>query len=119
MSEDPAHRSGDDSTPGAAPTPDAPPSPDPAPSPDAGPEVAAGPPPPVPVTLRRAPRFTPFVISGAGLGALVALAVALWLPDPAALEVGSRAVTGYLVAIGALLGGVAGGGAAVVADRRR
>ncbi len=104
MSEDPVHR------PGA----------DPVPGPDPGPESGPDPvPAPVPVTMRRAPRFVPFILSGAGLGALLALAVALWLPDPSALEVGSRAIAGYLVAIGALLGGVLGGGAAVVADRRR
>jgi hypothetical protein len=76
-------------------------------------------PPPTPVTLRRAPRFGPFIASGAGLGALAALAVSLYLPDPQNLEIGVRSVAGYLMAIGGLLGGVIGGALAVLADRRR
>jgi hypothetical protein len=71
------------------------------------------------VTLRRAPRFGPFIVSGAALGALAALVVSLYLPDPQGLEVGARSVAGYLLAIGGLLGGVVGGAVAVLADRRR
>lgn len=76
-------------------------------------------PPPTPGRLRRAPRFGPFIVSGAAVGALVALAVSLYLPDPQGMEVGARSVTGYLMAIGGLLGAVLGGGLAVLADRHR
>ena len=85
---------------------------------------AVGPPDDVPagsvqVQLRRAPRFVPFMITGAVIGVLIALLAVLLrrLPDQET-EVSARAVVGYLGSIGALLGGLAGAGLAVLLDRR-
>lgn len=87
----------------------------------------------VQVQLRRAPRFLPFMLTGAVLGLLIVVTIVLLrytpeeasttarrsLPTPAAApEVSTRAVLGYLGSIGALLGGLAGAGLAVFLDRR-
>jgi hypothetical protein len=71
---------------------------------------------PVEVRLRRAPRYRAFVAAGAVLGA--ALGVVLALARGAGDSLFSTAtVTGYLGAIGLLLGALLGGAAAVLADR--
>ena len=78
----------------------------------------AGPQDPVRVTLRRAPRYRAFVVAGAVVGVVVGVLAALLLGDPGSLF--SRgATTGYLAAIGLLLGALLGGVAAVLADRPR
>ena len=74
------------------------------------------PPAPVQVRLRRAPRYRVFVGTGALLGALAGIVASLLLGDPASLF-SPGTVTGYLAAIGLLLGGLAGGAVAVLVDR--
>ncbi len=91
---------------------------EPPPSADAEPEQ---PPPaqePVPVRLRRAPRYRAFVLTGAFLGALAGIVASLLLGDPDSLF-STTTTTGYLAAIGLLLGGLLGGTVAVLADRPR
>jgi hypothetical protein len=67
--------------------------------------------------IRRAPRFARFTLSGVVAGVLIALIASALLPGQAP-QFSDRVVTGYLVAVGALLGGVAGAGLGVLADRR-
>ena len=93
------------------------------PPPEVAPEAAVEPsapaqdrPAPVQVRLRRAPRYRVFVGTGALLGALAGIVASLLLGDPASLF-SSGTVTGYLAAIGLLLGGLAGGAVAVLVDR--
>ncbi len=74
-------------------------------------------PPPRPRPSRRSPRFSRFILTGALVGAAIALVLALSLPDPPGY--GARTIAGYLMAIGTLLGGVVGGGVAVLANRDR
>ncbi len=85
---------------------------------------------PVPVRVRRAPRFAPFIATGAVVGVLVGILVSAATGSAATGsaatgsaaaygEVGPGAVTGYLAMIGLLIGGVVGAGLAVLADRRR
>jgi hypothetical protein len=71
---------------------------------------------PVQVRLRRAPRYRVFVGTGALLGALAGIVASLLLGDPASLF-SSGTTTGYLAAIGLLLGALAGGAVAVLVDR--
>ena len=85
--------------------------------PDAPPEEADR---PVPVRVRRAPKFARFIITGAALGVLLGFVVsAVTSVTPADGQVGGKTVTGYLAMIGLLLGGVLGAGLAVLADRSR
>ena len=71
---------------------------------------------PVPVRLRRAPRYRAFVGTGAVLGAIAGIVARLLLGDPASLfSAGTTA--GYLAAIGLLLGGLLGGAVAVLVER--
>ncbi|TQL03045.1 histidine kinase [Cellulomonas sp. SLBN-39] len=104
--------------------------------PAAGAEVTAGPVPTeeellrvaTPARVRRAPRYRAFVVTGALLGLLVAVVLVAVLGDDRALEGvgggmlplldgvgGVRAVVGTG---GAILGALAGGVVALLADRR-
>ena len=91
--------------------PDVPPEEEPAPP-------AAEAPAPVQVRLRRAPRYRAFVLTGALLGAAAGIVASLLLGDPASLF-SEPTTTGYLAAIGLLLGGLAGGAVAVLVERPR
>ena len=71
---------------------------------------------PVPVRLRRAPRYRVFVLTGAVLGAIAGIVARLLLGDPASLF-SAGTTTGYLAAIGLLLGGLLGGAVAVLVER--
>ena len=73
---------------------------------------------PVQVRLRRAPRYRAFVLTGAVLGALAGIVASLLLGDPASLF-SSGTTSGYLAAIGLLLGGLLGGAVAVLVERPR
>jgi len=75
---------------------------------------------PVPVRVRRAPRFTPFIATGAVVGVLVGILIATATSSAEVQgQAGGKTVTGYLAMIGLLLGAVIGAGLAVLADRRR
>jgi predicted lipid-binding transport protein (Tim44 family) len=89
--------------------------PAPAPAPGPAPAPASA---PAPVRLRRAPRYRAFVLTGAFLGALAGIVASLLLGDPDSLF-STTTTTGYLAAIGLLLGGLLGGTVAVLADRPR
>jgi hypothetical protein len=71
---------------------------------------------PVPVRLRRAPRYRAFVGTGALLGAIGGILARLLLGDPGSLF-SAGTTTGYLAAIGLLLGGLLGGAVAVLVER--
>ena len=72
----------------------------------------------VPVRVRRAARYRPFVVTGALLGALAGVVVALArATGDAAFSMAQ--LTGYLGAIGLLVGAVLGALVAVLADRPR
>jgi hypothetical protein len=71
---------------------------------------------PAQVRLRRAPRYRAFVGTGAVLGAIAGIVARLLLGDPASLF-SAGTTTGYLAAIGLLLGGLLGGAVAVLVDR--
>jgi len=68
------------------------------------------------VQRRREPRYGVFIATGAVLGIVVAFVLTL-LSDPTEYSAGS--VLGYLVTVLAVLGGLLGGLAAVLAARRR
>lgn len=89
-----------------------------APAQQPSPQPEAAPPGAVQVTMRRAPRFGPFTITGAVVGALIGVVVAILAPGGAS-DTDARTILQYFGAIGLLLGGVAGAGLAVLADRRR
>jgi hypothetical protein len=57
-----------------------------------------------------------FVAAGALLGAVVGIVARLLLGDPASVF-SAATTTGYLAAIGLLLGGLLGGAVAVLVDR--
>lgn len=76
-----------------------------------------GPPSGVQVHLRTAPRFGRFTVSGALLG-LVIGALFVLLRQPEGLKISLTAAAGYLAVIAGLLGGLAGAGLALLADRR-
>ena len=65
---------------------------------------------------RRAPRYIPFVASGALAGLVVAAALTAVLPPAEGHATG--AVLGYLALVLGLVGGLAGAAIAVVLDRR-
>jgi len=85
--------------------------------PAAGPEqeLPAG---AVKVRIRRAPRYRAFVLAGAILG-LVAGAIASIALGGGQAPFSPTTVTGYVGAIGLLLGGLLGGGLAVLVERPR
>jgi HAMP domain-containing protein len=70
----------------------------------------------VQVRLRRAPRYRAFVGAGALLGAVAGIVARLLLGDPTSVF-SAATTTGYLAAIGLLLGGLAGGAVAVLVER--
>ncbi len=70
------------------------------------------------VRLRRAPRYRPFALTGAVVGALLMLVVALVFGTSDG-RFSETTLVGYLVAIGLLVGGLLGATAAVLAERRR
>jgi hypothetical protein len=87
-----------------------------APEPEvAGPEPARA---PVQVRVRRAPRYRAFVLTGALIGAIAGIVASLLLGDPTSLF-SSGTTTGYLAAIGLLLGALLGGAVAVLVERPR
>jgi hypothetical protein len=92
--------------------------PDVPPREDAAPEAAPAQDAPAPaqVRLRRAPRYRAFVGTGALLGVVAGIVARLLLGDPASVF-SAGTTTGYLAAIGLLLGGLLGGAVAVLVDR--
>lgn len=85
--------------------------------PDDGPPPAAVPPGARQVTIRRAPRYRAFVLTGAVAGVLVALVLTRVFPETG--QFSARAVLGYLgVGLG-LIGAVLGGLLAVFVERPR
>ncbi|HZI98604.1 MAG TPA: hypothetical protein VFD41_13875 [Actinomycetales bacterium] len=66
--------------------------------------------------VRRAPRYVPFVASGALAGLAVAAVLAVVLPPAEGHDTG--AVLGYLGLVLALVGGLVGAAVAVLLDRR-
>jgi presenilin-like A22 family membrane protease len=73
---------------------------------------------PVQVRLRRAPKYRAFVVTGAILGFLVGAVTAAVLGDPESRFAPST-VTGYVGAIGLLVGGLLGAILAVLVERPR
>ncbi len=70
---------------------------------------------PVEVRLRRAPRYRVFIGVGAVLGAVLGVVLAVTRGGDALFS--AATVTGYLAAIGLLVGALLGGVVAVLADR--
>jgi hypothetical protein len=73
---------------------------------------------PVQVRIRRAPRYRSFVVAGAVLGVIVAVVTTTVLGDGDP-RFSPSTVTGYLAAIGLLIGGLLGATVAVLVDRPR
>lgn len=65
---------------------------------------------------RRAPRYVPFLATGALLGLVAAVVLAFALPPVPRLGTGS--VLGYLAFVLGLVGALLGGAVAVLLDRR-
>jgi hypothetical protein len=72
---------------------------------------------PVRYQLRRAPKYLPFGVTGALLGVLAGLALAL--SNPVSGDYSERTIIGYFAAILGLVGALAGLGVAVLIERRR
>jgi hypothetical protein len=70
-----------------------------------------------PATVRRAPRYRAFIGTGVVLGAVLGVVATMVFPDDGHFSTG--AVAGYLSVTLGLLGGLLGGVAAVVAERRQ
>lgn len=68
------------------------------------------------VRVRRAPRYRPFVLTGALLGVVVGLVVSSVF-GTSIERFPTPVLVGYLAVIGLLVGGVLGAGAAVLAER--
>jgi hypothetical protein len=68
-------------------------------------------------TLRRAPRYRSFIVTGAVLGFLLALLLVQLFPDDGRFSTNS--VVGYVGVTFALIGGLIGGGVAVLLERPR
>jgi hypothetical protein len=81
---------------------------------DAPAEATAG---PRQVTLRRAPRYRAFVLTGVGLGVALAAVLTVVFPNNGDFSVG--ALFGYVAVVLALLLGVAGALLAVYLERPR
>ena len=71
---------------------------------------------PQPVTLRRAPRYRAFIGTGAAIGVILGVVLTGAFPDDGHFS--TAAVTGYLAVSLALVGALAGAGAAVLLERR-
>jgi membrane associated rhomboid family serine protease len=67
--------------------------------------------------LRRAPRYRPFGLTGAAVGVLAGVVLALSFTATSDYSV--RTITGYFAAIFGLVGTVIGLGLAVLLERRR
>ena len=67
--------------------------------------------------VRRAPKYGAFLITGAAVGVLVAVVAALAGPSDPGVSRGP--LLGYLAVLLGLLGGLIGGGVALLLDRRR
>lgn len=72
---------------------------------------------PTQLRLRRAPRYRPFGITGAVLGVLAGVVLALSFT--AASDYSMQTIVGYFAAIFGLIGAVVGLGVAVLIERRR
>jgi hypothetical protein len=81
------------------------------------PEAERGEVEPIEVVLRRAPRYRPFVGSGAALGAVLMLVSGLVAVRGKAFTTAMLPLD--LLLIGALLGGLVGAAAALLLERRR
>ncbi|MGZ4612274.1 MAG: hypothetical protein ACXV1K_03750 [Kineosporiaceae bacterium] len=79
---------------------------------------APDPPAPVQVRIRRAPKYRSFVLAGAVLGVLAGVVTSMVLGD-AESRFSPSTVTGYLAAIGLLIGGLLGAAVAVLVERPR
>jgi hypothetical protein len=87
--------------------------------PEADPRVpAADPARPVQVRIRRAPRYRSFVLAGAVVGVLAGVIATAVLGD-ADIRFSPSTLSGYLGAIGLLVGGLLGAAVAVLVDRPR
>ena len=95
---------GQDRAPAAEPSPEPQPSPRPAPQPAPRPQPRP----------HRTPRYGVFLVSGALLGLVLGLGLALYGSGTAV--VGLAGVLGYFAAFGVLLGGLAGGTVAMVVE---
>lgn len=74
----------------------------------------------VPVRVRRAPKYAPFVVTGVVVGVLLGVVVAFAYGDPAQTEELSRATLArYFAAALGLFGAVLGAVAALLLERRR
>jgi hypothetical protein len=73
---------------------------------------------PVQVRIRRAPKYRSFVVAGAVVGVLAAVIATTVLGD-ADSRFSPSTVTGYLAAIGLLIGGLLGAAVAVLVERPR
>ena len=71
---------------------------------------------PVHVRIRRAPKYRSFVVAGAVLGVIAAVVTTAVLGNGDA-RFSPSTVTGYLAAIGLLIGGLLGAAVAVLVDR--
>lgn len=69
------------------------------------------------VRLRRAPRYRPFGLTGAGLGVLIGAVIAL--TGGGETDFSARALVGYFAATLGLIGALTGLGIAVALERRR
>lgn len=69
------------------------------------------------VTLRRAPRYRAFVLTGVVVGVVLAAVLTLAFPDNG--EFSARAVFGYVAVILALVFGTAGAVVAIFVERPR
>jgi hypothetical protein len=105
-----------DAEPPTAEPPDAPDGADGAEVPDGVPGVPAGAEPEF-VRLRRAPRYRPFGLTGAGLGVLIGAVIAL--TGGGETDFSARALVGYFAATLGLIGALTGLGIAVALERRR
>jgi hypothetical protein len=72
---------------------------------------------PRPVVLRRAPRYRAFLLTGAGIGAVLGIVLTTVVPDRGG-QFSTGTVLGYLAAVLALVGALVGGAVAVVLERR-
>lgn len=68
------------------------------------------------VTVRRAPKYVPFLILGAVVGIIAAAVVAYAVPGDASFDPG--AVFGFFLIMFAAIGAILGAGLALVLDRR-
>jgi hypothetical protein len=73
----------------------------------------------VPVTIRRAPRYRAFVLAGAVLGLVAGAVTSLVLGGSDTSPLSPTTVTGYVGAIGLLVGGLLGAAVAVLVERPR